>query len=87
MPKWKYCAVAGIIKFHSERAFRTIWPSVWYFEPGGVRTVQITGGDNKEPEQTARVIAQLGEEGWEMVGCGSADEGSVHILYFKRPMG
>jgi hypothetical protein len=32
----------------------------------------------------AKVLARLGDEGWEMVGCGAVFA-SGHFLYFKRP--
>lgn len=84
MAKWEYCAVAGIYKFQHHREFDTTYPAVWYFTLDGVRTVEITGGNIKENIETARVIAQLGEEGWEMTGCATMSEGTYHILYFKR---
>ena len=36
------------------------------------------------PNAVAQYIAQLGDEGWEMVGGGNVSESS-HYLYFKRP--
>ena len=36
-------------------------------------------------DEVATVLAQLGEQGWEMVGCGSVFA-SGHFLYFKRPV-
>jgi len=38
----------------------------------------------EERDAVAQLIAQLGEEGWEMVGCGSLQE-RKHCIYFKRP--
>jgi hypothetical protein len=36
-------------------------------------------------DEVAGVLAKLGEEGWEMVGCGSVFAAG-HFLYFKRPL-
>ncbi len=36
-------------------------------------------------DEVAKVLAQLGDEGWEMVGCGAVFA-SGHFLYFKRPI-
>ena len=29
-------------------------------------------------------INRLGQDGWEMSGCGSISDGSAHRIYFKR---
>ena len=36
-----------------------------------------------EADAVAQLIAQLGDEGWEMVAAGNIGE-STHSLYFKR---
>ena len=36
-------------------------------------------------DEVAIVLAQLGDEGWEMVGCGAVFAAG-HFLYFKRPI-
>jgi hypothetical protein len=82
MSKWEYCAVGAIHKM--SRNFDTSYPVLWYFTVAGVRAVDITGGAKQEPFETARIVAELGDEGWEMVASGSANEGYNHILYFKR---
>lgn len=38
----------------------------------------------KDPRALAISIAKLGQEGWELVGCGNVDR--EHCLYFKRPI-
>ncbi len=85
--KWEYCAVIGI-----QSAGRTLYPrlpAIWYFTASGVNVTEIKG---QEVTLVAQTITQLGEQGWEMVGCGpmagSSSERSAeitHAIYFKRP--
>lgn len=79
MPAWEYCAVVGM--YRNERKLEPAYPAVWYFTPHRIHIVEIKG---REAEEVARIIAQLGQEGWEMVGAGNTGERS-HALYFKRP--
>jgi hypothetical protein len=69
MTKWEYCAIAGIHKFPNGRGFDTYYPEKWSFLPDtGTMTSEITGGREKETKDVGRLIAKLGEEGWELVG-------------------
>lgn len=83
MAKWEYCAVVGLRR-SGNNTVTSYYPSVEYFTAKGVQTVPIRG-DTREDEiaSLARTIAQLGEEGWEMVGCGNNSE-VTHSIYFKR---
>jgi hypothetical protein len=89
MQKWEYCVI-GPIKAAAAGGWLGYYPVFFSF------TTNITSDqmyalrkENGVSEQAvlAREIAKLGEEGWEMVGCGSVSEGtpSHHCLYFKRP--
>ncbi|MBI2304537.1 MAG: hypothetical protein HYU86_07305 [Chloroflexi bacterium] len=82
MSKWEYCAVVGIGKL--TRDLNPYYPAIWHFTAEGVQVIQIKG---KEAAEVGRTIARLGEEGWEMVGCGTegGDNSSHHVVYFKRP--
>jgi hypothetical protein len=81
MPKWEYCAIVGP-SFAGTR-FKPEFPSLWKFTPNGAEGFGI---GKPEPDELAKRIAQLGEEGWEMVGCGSTGHASqaAQVLYFKR---
>jgi hypothetical protein len=81
MQKWEYCAVVGVRRFNHK--LDPSFPGVWHFTELGIQATQIKG---PEADEVAKTIAQLGEQGWEMVGAGSTGEGSFHILYFKRPL-
>ena len=86
MTKWEYCAVVGISS-KGGRLLEPYHPAIWSFTPRGYEVVQITG---QEAAEVAKIIAHLGEEGWEMVACANAGEtglsgSEAHILYFKRP--
>lgn len=48
-----------------------------------VTDFRVGSGTPADPNAVARLIAHLGENGWEMVGAGNEDE-SFHTLYFKR---
>ncbi|MFH2040104.1 MAG: hypothetical protein ABIJ65_11790 [Chloroflexota bacterium] len=80
MQKWEYCAITGIL--HSGRNLSLNYPAIWRFTKTGWDKTDIKGD---EMNLVAKNIAELGEQGWEMVGTGPLDEGRAHILYFKRP--
>ncbi len=87
MSKWEYCAVVGIAK--SQRNPSHYFPAVWFFTPGGTKIVEIGG---QEGFEVSKMIAQLGEDGWEMVGIGTmpdrhAQSVNPSAIYFKRPCG
>jgi hypothetical protein len=39
--------------------------------------------EDRFSDSIAVLIPKFGDESWEIVDCGSSDEG--HIVYFKRP--
>jgi hypothetical protein len=83
MPKWEYCAVWGIssiIRGLRKGSYVTD-PDFWAMNRQGIKVAPMKGGIH----QVAATIAKLGEEGWEMVGCGNVSEGA-HTIYFKRPL-
>jgi len=80
MSQWEYCAVVGIFNSFQNRHLSPKFPAVWYFAPGGIQIDEIKSKDVQAVTQT---IARLGEEGWEMVGCGNL-EVAEHAIYFKR---
>ena len=86
MQVWEYCAVVGIQRYSERRGFHPRWPAIWHFTSDGIKEVEITIDEIKT---TAKTIAQLGEQGWEMVSVGTISAGgeseTTHILYFKRP--
>jgi len=43
-------------------------------------------GKSQPPKQSVEsVLANIGEEGWELAGIAGGDTCYSHILYFKRP--
>ena len=80
MTRWEYCAVKGLSS--QMRNLHPTFPAMWYFGSEGVQSLDLKGN---EADEVAYTIAKLGEEGWEMVGCGQDGQIS-HILYFKRPI-
>jgi hypothetical protein len=80
MQKWEYCAVGPV-------AFAPEGPAGYDAVLAAFSAARLKSTDTDE---IARTIARLGEEGWEMVGCGDIgprplSTGIMHYLYFKRP--
>jgi hypothetical protein len=80
MQKWEYCVVSGL---HS--GTQTRHPRAYRLTRKGyelVKDFELRAGLS-EPDAVGQYIAQLGEDGWEMVGAGNTAE-LYHCLYFKR---
>jgi len=74
MQKWEYCAI-------EYRTFPTPKSLMHEFNTViGVQSHKI----NDTPTMGA-TIAQLGMQGWELVGCGIV-AATAHNIYFKRPL-
>lgn len=92
MQKWEYCAVVEM-RTDSQK-LDPYYPAIWYFTSEGFKVVSLLqpgtekGGPpyqlKKEANEVSKAIARLGQDGWEMVGCGTTAE-VTHTLYFKRP--
>jgi hypothetical protein len=83
MQKWEYCVVSQIhssSKVYHPKANRITSKG---FEP--MKDFSYRAGLT-EAAAVGQFIAQLGEEGWEMVGVGNTGE-AYHCLYFKRLKG
>jgi hypothetical protein len=80
MQRWEYCAVVGVGRVNISRKPRPLFPAIWYFDVDGVQVVELKG---QEAHETARAIALLGEQGWEMVAGGNLGD-ATHAIYFKR---
>lgn len=86
MQKWEYCIIDGI------ETQTLISPAVggWFYK--GLMTgkgIELADYNCKltgltKGDTVSQCIAQLGDDGWEMVGAGNMSE-SRHCLYFKRP--
>lgn len=80
--RWEYCALSRA----AVGASRGGLYSITYFRDGGAQVVEAeeTATERYGP---ARAIAQLGQEGWEMVGEGPLEirAGATNAIYFKRP--
>ena len=90
MTKWEYCVITG--GKSKQPGFGTFCPGFVLFTKSGPKIKNLRGrgpDGSSEEDRVVRLIAQLGEVGWEMVGCGStggvAGE-SHHSIYFKRPI-
>jgi len=80
--RWEYCALSRA----AVGASRGGLYSITYFRDGGAQLVEAEELAT-ERYGPARAIAQLGQEGWEMVGEGplEARAGAINAIYFKRP--
>jgi hypothetical protein len=82
MQQWEYCAISYVEPPSFEKGLLEVrYPILKRFtEDGGV----TEGFDvSRGWADISQAIYQLGEQGWEMVGC--SDTASYHIIYFKRP--
>ena len=70
MPLWEYCEVA----YTPKQVFVHVYSSR---EGGTYEGVQ-------KPEDWGTLLAQLGADGWEMVGVMSAKAANHTLYYFKR---
>lgn len=80
--KWEYCALSRAAYTATNRR-GTYW--INYFRETGVEVVGVEEVAF-EQDTAAKVIAKLGEEGWEMIGPGElpVKSASVGAIYFKR---
>jgi len=81
MQKWEYCKIIGV----GTKA-RQVFPEHRRFRQDRVEVTKI-----EHPEETnvAKMIANLGLDGWEMLGVvatGGESSSYIHSLYFKRPI-
>ncbi len=80
MQKWEYCAISGIRDARTDEYSLTTYPSLFRFTEAGLEQVKIRKvGNLSEEDNLAKMIAELGAEGWELVS-------SAPMLYFKRPV-
>ena len=81
--RWEYASLTRAAYPGSARG-GLYWIS--YFGAEGVRVVEVEE-QATERGGPAKAIAQLGSEGWEMVGQGPLEirQGGLQAIYFKRP--
>ena len=77
MERWEFCEVD------------TFYHRILYFTPNGQKYTLLerdkNEGDRSDDDATARAIAQLGWEGWELVnGSWGEMRGEKAFLFFKR---
>lgn len=77
MERWEFCEV------------NTYYHIMYHFTPNGRKITLIKRdrdkGDQSDDDATARTIAQLGLEGWELInGSWGEMRGEKALLFFKR---
>ena len=84
MQRWEYMVV-GPIKFGSMSGWDAYYANAYAITPDGARSLGLNDSGD-ERSALATTIARLGEDGWEMTGCGTVGDEHrlVHYLYFKR---
>jgi hypothetical protein len=75
--QWEYCRFEDVLG----RGF--VPAKLVFFTIDGEKTETFSAGEETQRTEVARRVAQLGDEGWEMVGTGISGQGS-HAIYFKR---
>jgi hypothetical protein len=77
MPKWEYCYIEVPITYSGNTSFLSTYCFVYY-----------AGKDKPEEqlrESLLEFIAELGEQGWEMVGFSGIPHQKPGNYFFKRP--
>ncbi len=80
--RWEYCVVTKSAYVGGRAG--VYW--ITYYRDSGVHVVDVE--DNATTNAaSAKAVARLGNEGWEMVGAGPMDVRGAKLdgLYFKRP--
>ena len=76
MERWEYC----LVHFGIHRLIQ--------FTPNGRQDVDLkrdkSKGDRSDYDAAERAIAQLGLEGWELVGASSGGVAWPEVFFFKR---
>jgi len=88
MKRWEYCAIA-LVGRTSEGGLYTHYPELVTFGIDGPESEDFGGGGTQEQLRTSKAIAQLGLDGWELVGAAPTHEKeptTYSTLYFKRPI-
>ena len=80
--RWEYCSLSKAMVGQSRGGL--YW--ITYFRSSGAQVVE-TEEQATERYGPSKAIAQLGAEGWEMVGEGPLEmrAGGLNAIYFKRP--
>jgi hypothetical protein len=81
--RWEYCSLSKAAVGQSRGGLY----SITYFRNGGADVVEAEELAT-ERYGPAKAIAQLGQNGWEMVGQGPLETraGGTNAIYFKRLM-
>jgi hypothetical protein len=83
MSQWETCVLTGVWG-SQEHGFRTTRIRLYHFSAEGLELAKEVKGTfidgRAEKDAAAQIIAELGNDGWELVGVG---DGSC--LWFKRP--
>jgi hypothetical protein len=80
MKNWDYCTVYQVSQMEGWITGFGMVRQGDFTEDGAVRQELV-----HSPDALAQVIARLGKDGWEMVGCGNVGD-AQHAIYFKRPI-
>ena len=103
MQKWEYCVVGPVgVSFTEKKTPGVLIPEAAARFPGPgymASLVYLNSEGLTRPRvidsagALATTIAALGDEGWELAGCGTQGRGDSrgtvnleHFLYFKRPL-
>lgn len=99
MTKWEYCAVGPFGPDLNPIRTKSEDINILYLTKDGIVKRKLAERDKNPAIYATRIIAYLGEQGWEMAGSGTAlaamnitgalfGPGPLesHMLYFKRPI-
>ena len=85
MKQWEYCLIRGLdMEEESFEKRKSFFNPPWLIK--FTTTGQQVSKLSSSPDEFAKTIAKLGEDGWEMVGSNTFGPGmQYHAIYFKRP--
>ena len=85
MQKWEYILVQSFSEWNWE--VQAGFPKAYRLTSNGFELIFECKTNKKGAAESAvgKFIAQLGAEGWEMVGTGNLGE-KWYCIYFKRPI-
>ena len=90
MQKWEYCVVGPVKNIAGQAQVKPMigyYPTRLKFGVDKGERTYIYALEGDEDRNLVRLIAEMGQDGWELVGTGPVEPDGIvmHLLYFKRP--
>jgi hypothetical protein len=96
LTRWEFCTIGFLGPHLKHITSYNNKINILKFTQDGIETLSLDEKFENNQDNIAALVAVLGRQGWEMVGCGSAGYyGQLsrmqnglqgHMIYFKRPI-